>query len=186
MLYLDSSWKCIRKIIFRNILNRQTLPLETALALGLGYYNIIIRPLIKLVERFRKLRSNKDEESSVIDAAKKSILFWMEIEKKQVAPVLDALQKITTGQIWMNETDLDKLLYSNLTQRLMRLNDKSLVLKNPKILKFPNINYNLSNAPYHEIIDTAITCDKIKTEKEKFNKYKRMIKLTKNPQIEPK
>ena len=62
----------------------------------------------------------------------------------------------------------------------MRLNDKSLVLKNPKILKFPNINYNLSNAPYHEIIDTAITCDKIKTEKEKFNKYKRMIKLTMN------
>ena len=42
------------------------------------------------------------------------------------------------------EIDLDKLLYSNLIQRLMRLNDKSLILKNPKILKFPNINYNLS------------------------------------------
>ena len=96
---LDSSWKCIRKIIFRNILNRQTLPLETALALGLGYYNIMIRPLIKLVERYRKLRNNKDEESSLINAVKKSILYWMEIEKKQVVPVIDALQKIATGQI---------------------------------------------------------------------------------------
>ena len=40
---LDASWKCIRKIIFRNILDKHTLPLETAVALGLGYYNIIIR-----------------------------------------------------------------------------------------------------------------------------------------------
>ena len=30
---LDSSWKYIRKIIFRNILKRQALPLEKALEL---------------------------------------------------------------------------------------------------------------------------------------------------------
>ena len=48
---LDASWKCIRKIIFRNILDKHTLPLETAVALGLGYYNIIIRPLIKFSRR---------------------------------------------------------------------------------------------------------------------------------------
>ena len=136
---LDSSWKCIRKIIFRNILNRQTLPLEATFALDLGYYNFMIRPLIKLVERYKKLRNNKDEESSLIDAEKKSILFWMEIEKKQVVPVFDSLQKITAGQIPMNKIYLDKLLYSNLTQRLMRLNDNSLVLNYSKILIFYNI-----------------------------------------------
>ena len=48
---LDASWKCIRKIIFKNILDKHTLPLETAVALGPGYYNIIIRPLIKFSRR---------------------------------------------------------------------------------------------------------------------------------------
>ena len=48
---LEASWKCIRKIIFKNILDKHTLPLETAVALGPGYYNIIIRPLIKFSRR---------------------------------------------------------------------------------------------------------------------------------------
>ena len=130
---LDISWRCIRKIIFRDILNRQTLPLETAISLGLGYYNIIIRPLIKLVERYKKLRNNKEEEISLMDATKKSIAYWMQIEKKQAKPVTEALQKILT------EIELDKLLYSNQNLRLMRLNNQTLLIKDPKILKYPNI-----------------------------------------------
>jgi len=42
---LETSWKCIRKIIFNNILNRNALPLETAMTMGIGYYNIILDPL---------------------------------------------------------------------------------------------------------------------------------------------
>ena len=38
---LETNWKCIRKIIFNNILNRNTLPLETAMTMGIGYYNIM-------------------------------------------------------------------------------------------------------------------------------------------------
>ena len=49
--YLSESWKWIRRIIFRDILKAQTSPLETAVTLGLGYYNIIIRPMIKAIER---------------------------------------------------------------------------------------------------------------------------------------
>ena len=175
---LDIGLRCIRKIIFRNIMNRQTPPSETEISLDLGYYNIIIRPLIKLVERYKKLRNNKEEEMALIEATKKSIAYLMQIEKKQNTPVTEALQKILTNQIWMNETELDKLLYSNQNQRLMRLNNQTLIIENPKILKFPNVNYNLSNAPYHEIIDTAISSEKIKTDKEKYIKYKRIISLT--------
>jgi len=69
----------------------------------------------------------------------------MKIEKNKLHQLLMHYKKISTGQICKNEIDLDKLLYSNLTQRLLRLNDKSLVLKNPKIIKFININYNLLN-----------------------------------------
>ena len=49
----------------------------------------------------------------------------------------------------------------------MRNNNKTLNIKNIKILKFPNVNYYLSNAPYHEIIDTAIIRDEMNSYKEK-------------------
>ena len=58
--YLEQSWKCIRKIIFRDILKAQTTPLESAITLGLGYYNIIIRPMMKIIDReYEFLRVNK-------------------------------------------------------------------------------------------------------------------------------
>ena len=37
--HLEQSWKCIRKIIYRDILKTQTTPLESLITLGIGYYN---------------------------------------------------------------------------------------------------------------------------------------------------
>ena len=174
---LEASWKCIRKIIFRNILDKHTLPLETAVALGLGYYNIIIRPLIKFCRRYKDQRNNNDEEIYLKESVKRAILYWIQIERKQVEPVLEVLLSIANGQTWLNEDELDKLIYANLSKRLMRMNDHSLVLQYSKILKFPNINYNLSNAPYHEIIDTAIIITNLKIDKERHYKYHRILNL---------
>ena len=61
----------------------------------------------------------------------------------------------------------------------MRNNNKSLILKEAKILKFPSINYTLSNASYHEIIDTSIAIENTDTNKQKYIKYERLIKITK-------
>ena len=57
------------------------------------------------------------------------------------------------------------------------MNDQSLVLQYSKILKFPNINYNLSNDTYHEIIDTSIIITNLKTDKERHYKYQRILNL---------
>ena len=65
----------------------------------------------------------------------------------------------------------------------MRNNVSSIKINNISILKFPNINYNMSNAPYHEIIDTAIIRESTKSDKEKDIKYERMLELTKQLMI---
>ena len=49
--HLGVSWKCIRRIIFRNILKTQTSPLEGVVSLGLGFFNIIIKPILRNIER---------------------------------------------------------------------------------------------------------------------------------------
>ena len=55
--HLSDSWKCIRRIIFRNILKAQTSPLETTVTLGLEY-NLIIRRLLKLIEKYHIFTNN--------------------------------------------------------------------------------------------------------------------------------
>ena len=62
----------------------------------------------------------------------------------------------------------------------MRNNNNNILnIKHISILKFPNINYYLSNAPYHEIIDTAIIREKTTTDKDKDIKFERILKLIK-------
>ena len=75
---IEISWKTIRKMIFKEVLNKYTLPLETAMVMGIGYYNKIVRPLIKTANRCAKYRGNNNEENYLKEAAKKSILYWLQ------------------------------------------------------------------------------------------------------------
>ena len=52
------------------------------IALGIGYYNIIIRPLIKLIGRYNNLSKNEDETKYLKEAANNAISYWLQTEKK--------------------------------------------------------------------------------------------------------
>ena len=69
--HLEQIWKCIRKIIYRDILKTQTTPLESLITLGIGYYNLIIRPIMKMIEREYNFLKNDDHLESLKSAAKK-------------------------------------------------------------------------------------------------------------------
>ena len=140
--------------------------------------NIILRPLIKMIERYDNYRSNDEELKFIKEAAIKSIIYWLNTEKKHPDNEKETLQKIVSNELWLNVKQLDALLYKNLNERIMRNNDRILNIKNIKVLKFPNINYNLSNVPYYEIIDTAIIRDTMDSDKERDIKFKRMVTLT--------
>ena len=56
----------------------------------------------------------------------------------------------------------------------MRNNNNTPTLKHINILKFPNINYYISNAPYYEIMDTAIIRENTNSDNEKDIKCKRI------------
>ena len=52
---IEEVWKKIRKFIFNNLIEYNILPRESASAFGLGFYDIIIRPIKKLIERGKYL-----------------------------------------------------------------------------------------------------------------------------------
>ena len=47
-----ASWKNIRKVIFTPILNKLTLPLESAALIGLSFYKTFIKPLLKIKDKY--------------------------------------------------------------------------------------------------------------------------------------
>ena len=59
---LETTWTNVRKIIFRDVINFSTFPKESSSIIGLSYYNIIIKPLLKLYEKDEKISSPKHLE----------------------------------------------------------------------------------------------------------------------------
>ena len=68
---IDELWKTIRKIIFNTLLEHSTLPRESASAFGLGYYDIIVRPVLRLKERNFEYTNNVEEDEMMEQALNK-------------------------------------------------------------------------------------------------------------------
>ena len=56
-------WKSIRKIIFTNLLEYSTMQRKSASSFRLSFYDIIIRPVLKLIKRNKEYASNPEGEN---------------------------------------------------------------------------------------------------------------------------
>ena len=63
---IEEVCKKLRKFIFNNLIEFNTLPRESASAFGLGYYEIIIKPIKKLIER-NQIFSGNEEETNMLN-----------------------------------------------------------------------------------------------------------------------
>ena len=173
--YLVESWKTIRKIIFRNILEKQTTPLETMISLGLGYFNLIIKPMLKLINKEYKFSKNDVHYKFLKSAAQKALIHWKKLEEKLPEEIDTLITEMINGKKWFEASELEKKIYTNIGTRLYRNNvNIEINLKDIRGLKYPNYLYLLSNAISHEIIDTILQKEKSKNEKDKELKSKRI------------
>ena len=177
--HLPDCWKCIRRIIFRNILRAQTSPLETAVSLGIGYYNLIIRPLIKLIEKYQAFNNNAEQYKFLQTATIKAFTYWKNLEQKLPDEVEIKLNRIINNNEWALIEEIDALIYRNISYRLFRNCKNIKQIKDPKALKYPNYIYLLSNASTHEISDTIVSKENSKDQKNKNLKWERYTRLIK-------
>ena len=59
------------------------MPRESASSFRLGYYDVIIRPALKLIKRNKEYVNNPEEDEMLKDAAKKLFEFWLLAEPNQ-------------------------------------------------------------------------------------------------------
>ena len=176
--HLTICWKYIRRIIYRDILQIQTSPLEGMVTLGLGYYNIIVKPILKMMEHEYIFFSNNSTLDFMKEAAKKSLIHWKIIEQKMPKEVESKIDEMINNINWYSSLELDKLIYNNMGNRLIRNSqDKEMIIKDTRCLKYPNYLYLLSNAASHEIIDTIIQKEKAKKDKNITKKENRITNL---------
>ena len=168
---IEEVWKKIRKFIFNNLIEYNTLPRESASAFGLGFYDIIIRPIKKLIERNNYFTSNIDENEMLNDCLIKTLKFWLKAEPNHTKIVseliVDNIEKKTTSTL----KELDLALANEFAERLYKNThiDKQRVIKIKKA-KSPSLIILLSNEPEHEIKERLI-----KYYKEKDQEKKRKI-----------
>ena len=134
--------------------------------LGLGYYNIIVKPILKMMERDYLFFINNSSLDFMKEAAKKSLIHWKTIEQKIPKEVESKIDEMIDNTNWHSTHELDKLIYNNMGNRLIRNSqDKEMTINDTRCLKYPNYLYLLSNAASHDIIDTIIQNEKGKSTK---------------------
>jgi len=76
---LRSAWKTIKSTLFNNVLDHATFPKESADACKAGFYHIIIRPAIKMIEINEVLIGDTEQTAYLKSAIKKSLMIWNEL-----------------------------------------------------------------------------------------------------------
>ena len=72
---IEEVCKKLRKFIFNNLIEFNTLPRESTSAFGFGYYEIIIKP--KLIERNQIFSGNEEETNMLNESLISALKQWL-------------------------------------------------------------------------------------------------------------
>ena len=91
-----ASWKNIRKVIFTPILNKLTLPLESAALMGLSFYETFIKPLLKIKDKY--IENIQTELVEYIhNALIKALVEWKNAEPNLNNTILTNIEQTING-----------------------------------------------------------------------------------------
>ena len=149
-------WATVRKLIFKHILNRSTLPRESANNFGCSFYDIIMKPIVKLTDT----AFEEGAEPQLIQFLK-SICAMLAKTMIEVEPNHNELLAKATHEVLNNDQYYDSATWNNLIKASVSIRlwedewseqTKEAVLR----IKAPNIIHALSNATLHMIRENII------------------------------
>ncbi|MBI2271685.1 MAG: hypothetical protein HYU69_15185 [Bacteroidetes bacterium] len=145
---IKDAWKTIRKIIFSRILQRDTTPRECMAFFKLGYYEIMIRPLIKIYNG-DYYKDRAEEKEMILTSIITTMKQWTEAEEnlgenlmKNIIPIIEGKQKTINLAEWDNSRIDDAL------KRISR-GEINTTFK-PRII-LPTVLLYATNAKIHEL-----------------------------------
>ena len=126
------------------------MPKESAALYGLSFYNIIIRPLIKIILNTTE-NDNNEYKSFLCEAAKKAFILWTTFEKHHGERTLNLIENVIKNSSISPLEQWDKQIITDASARLFRncnIPDNIINISKEKV---PRLLELISNAPIHII-----------------------------------
>ena len=172
---LKELWKSLRHIIFKYLIEFSTLPRESASAFGLGYYEVILRPVMKLRKRSKININNADEDELLKEGIKEIMKQWLVSEPKHTDEIKTRIIKNTNNEIEDSFEEFDKLLALESFNRLYKGHEINLEESQKlRIINSPGLIVLISNEPIHELKQRIKLVLKKNDEKE-YRKIKNIL-----------
>ena len=144
----EEFWTILRKIIFKQILKRMTLPREAASLFKCGFFDIIIRPLMKQINKCSLQHEEKDYTDHLNTALTRALLTMKAIEVNHSEAVMEAIANTVKGKL-LQLHEWESLIRDSITTRLWEDDWSQQQISEIKKVKLPGIIFLLSNATTH-------------------------------------
>ena len=110
----EEVWKMIRIIVFFDIAGRSTAPKELFSAVDLSYYEVIIRPLLRIII------GDTEETKMLRKANVKAFKVWLTVKENHSANVKKAIVDTIDRRKWPSIEKWDEIKYTKNHDRLLR------------------------------------------------------------------
>lgn len=183
------SWKEIRSVIFRSVLKRSTMPRETASVLKIGFFDILIQPVLTAYEKY----GSKDIiiKGKLKEALLQLMKDWVIAEPNWPVTISKMITDTIEEKNWFTKAEWRAAIDKDAHQRLFRNSEVN--YKETMKITQPDVLLYLSNAPEHEIEQRTKTYHKSgdvnqkeaeeKAIKEILVKYLLALSLKENPVV---
>jgi hypothetical protein len=163
----DDAWKMIRKIIFKKVLEFDTMPKESMGLFKLNFYYVMVRPLVKMYngEYFSR---HQEEKSELLLVIKNTIKIWMNYEENLSQEMKQLMIELPILEGIINLKKMDEIhedmCWARLNRGALGESNTKLQIVLPKTISF------MSNAKFHQL-ESILK----QTNKEKENKARQII-----------
>ena len=130
------------------MLNKSTLPKESVVLFKLSYFNLLVKPVLKTLERAIRVNGPSSE---IVDfyrrASTKIFRFWLKKEPKHEEQLKEQIVALSNGDAskWMKVEYLEKLVFKESLARLCRETDSRQFDGSINHVNEPNIILTFSN-----------------------------------------
>ena len=147
-------WILIRILIFKTILTRNTLPREAASLFKCGFYDIIVRPILKLINTIDEYHKEPEYLAFLRHTAIKALTVMKEIEENHSTIINYAIESATnTNNQFPSLEQWDKYICESISVRLWEDGYSDMIKAEILKIKYPCLIFVLSNAPIHMAIE---------------------------------
>ena len=107
---IANTWKELRKIIFRHVIDGSTMPREASALYSCSYYDTIIRPLVKLLERDQRMTGDQEQSEFLRDSARPAFSNWLVAEPNLDIDVKTLIADVVESKRWATTQEWDTLI----------------------------------------------------------------------------